>query len=675
MKRRVLVILLALAMLITYIPVVAYADTEAAGDVIAEDQQLTDETAEAVEEPAEQTEPAEDVEDPPAEVTDPVDTAEDPAEEPAEEPSEEPIEEPTEEPEAIELPERPVGPIDIQPINGDKTAGINSGELKSPPQNGWYKEDGKWYYYENGSKFTGPDFFEIGGYYYWFDANGVMQTGWIKEIDAGEIYWHYANSSGVLQSGWVKIGDYWYYFTSDWFDMLTGGQEIDGKYYYFSDKGVMQTGWIKYTDTWTDSDGNTHTDVDWLYANSSGVLQSGWQTIGGKKYYFDPSGFYMYCGDIYEIDGVKYFFSDSGALANGWAKYIYTYESWDTGPKTPYTSWYYTDANGVVQYGWKKIGSSWYYFDSENGYMYYDGYYEIGGKDYYFNGSGALQTGWIKKDWGGGDIEWYYANSSGVLLTGWQKIGTKWYYFEPNYYEMYIGYWVIDGEGYYFDKNGVWVSNPSGWKEDFGYDDWYYFKNGVAVKGWQKISGKWYYFDNAQYPYMYTGYRYVNEDGEYYYFKDNGEWVSSPTGWQQGNDGEWYYFKNGQPVSGWQKISSKWYYFYPSGNEMATGYKYINEDDKYYYFNSSGVWVSNPSGWLKSDGTWMYFSGGNPVTGWKKIDGKWYYFYSDGSMVTGWLELDDNWYYFNSSGVMQTGTLTINGVKYTFKSNGAWDGK
>ena len=51
----------------------------------------------------------------------------------------------------------------------------------------------------------------------------------------------------------------------------------------------------------------------------------------------------------------------------------------------------------------------------------------INNASYWFEASGAMQTGWILKPEG-----WYYANTSGAIVNGWQLIGGCWYYLEGN---------------------------------------------------------------------------------------------------------------------------------------------------------------------------------------------------------------------------------------------------
>lgn len=102
--------------------------------------------------------------------------------------------------------------------------------LKGGTMNGWKKENGKWYYYDNDKKLIG-----------WHKIK------WSKGTD-----WFYFDSKGVMLTGWQKLkwskGENWFYFTPDG-AMVTGVQylEWNGKtdWYVFDNNGVMLTGKAK----------------------------------------------------------------------------------------------------------------------------------------------------------------------------------------------------------------------------------------------------------------------------------------------------------------------------------------------------------------------------------------------------------------------------------------------
>ncbi len=123
--------------------------------------------------------------------------------------------------------------------------------------------------------------------------------------------------------------------------------------------------------------------------------------------------------------------------------------------------------------GWKKTNGKWWY-------QYDDGtwpagrFATIGGKVYYFNGSGYMVTGWKqigsywyffdkstgvrKVGWLYSTGKWYYFNTSGVMKTGWLKQNGKWYYFNKDGV-MVTGTVTISGKSYKFSTDGVCM-NP-----------------------------------------------------------------------------------------------------------------------------------------------------------------------------------------------------------------------
>ena len=80
-------------------------------------------------------------------------------------------------------------------------------------------------------------------YWYYFDANGIMLTGW-QSIGG---YWYYMNSSGQMTTGWQQIGGSWYFLRQTANQYGTGpagsmlantSAYINGKTYYFNASGV-----------------------------------------------------------------------------------------------------------------------------------------------------------------------------------------------------------------------------------------------------------------------------------------------------------------------------------------------------------------------------------------------------------------------------------------------------
>lgn len=200
-----------------------------------------------------------------------------------------------------------------------------------------------------------------------------------------------------------------------------------------------------------------------------------------------------------------------------------------------------------------------------------------------------------------------------------------------------------------------WSARLNGWQT--ANNQTYYYRDGIKVTGWQKIDGRWFYFNSSGA--MLKGWQQIG--GKWYYFIVQGSVGQSGTmltGWQHLSGGKTFYFNSsGAMQTGWQKIDGKWYYFLVQGKAgqsgtMLTGWQKLS--NKWFYFNSSGVMQ----------------------TGWQKIGGKWYYFLvqgkagQSGTMLTGWQKLSNKWYYFNASGVMLTGRQKIDGKWYRFDTSG-----
>ncbi len=187
-----------------------------------------------------------------------------------------------------------------------------------------------------------------------------------------------------------------------------------------------------------------------------------------------------------------------------------------------------------------------------------------------------------------------------------------------------VSFWLLPEEGYRFADtvecsfNGETITSVAA--GDNGERLFRFtFEVLTILTGWQKIEGKWYFYD---------------PDG------------SKHTGWlKSGND--WYYLNaEGAMQTGWVKISGIWYYLNNSG-AMQTGW--VKVSDKWYYLNSSGAMQ----------------------TGWVKVAGKWYYLNSSGAMRTGWQQSSGYWYYLEDSGVMLANTSkTIGGKTYFFNAYG-----
>ena len=280
-------------------------------------------------------------------------------------------------------------------------------------------------------------------------------------------------------------------------------------------------------------------------------------------------------------------------------------------------NWYYAKEENTLYFGWIYLNSKWYYLDGENaGIMAYDEVKKIGDNYYTFDGSGAMQTGWVLRPEG-----WYYADNSGACAIGWRYIRGVWYYLD-GFNTEHPGLMAenctrnIGGSNYYFAAGGAmqtgWVHYTEGW--------YYADASGAQATGWRKVNGVWYYLDGDNvYPGLMLSDCSKEISGNTYTFRASG---AMATGWYQ-NGNDWYYYDaSGLVTSGWRSIKGYWYYLDPADNNKMVAY------------------------------------------GWKVIDNNWYYFYGNGAMATKWLSLNGIWYWLASDGAMKTGWQVANGTWY-----------
>lgn len=190
--------------------------------------------------------------------------------------------------------------------------------------------------------------------------------------------------------------------------------------------------------------------------------------------------------------------------------------------------------------GWFKEQNIWKY-RYPDGRMCMNGWFDINGLWYFFDGNANMLTGWIEV---GGQK--YYLNQGGDMAVGWVRPDNVWYYFRP------------EAEG----QSPVGSMVSSGWRIINGY--YYYFnQDGSLYTGWLEQNGKWYYLnalDNSLQGALFTGW--IRRDGKTYFTDSNGEMVE-----------------------GWYEIDGHWYYFYPGSGEMAHDTQ-ING----MVINSDGIW-------------------------------------------------------------------------------------
>ena len=162
---------------------------------------------------------------------------------------------------------------------------------------------------------------------------------------------------------------------------------------------------------------------------------------------------------------------------------------------------------------WVKDVAGWWYACADGAGYLKDGWFTINGRDYLFNPSGYMATGFLKR----ADGQWVYADQDGALASGWIRDGGQWYYLDPATKVMKTG-WVADGGSwYYLTGSGAMAT---GWVNDGG--TWYYLSaSGKMETGWVNDGGTWYYLSPSGA--MLTGTHVIN--GRTYVFDDSGAWV------------------------------------------------------------------------------------------------------------------------------------------------------
>ena len=272
-----------------------------------------------------------------------------------------------------------------------------------------------------------------------------------------------------------------------------------------------------------------------------------------------------------------------------------------------------------------------------------------------------------------GGFLYFYKN--GNPISGFVQVGKDFYYFSKNDYRAVKGWNSIEGKKYYFNESYHRVNGYV----TIGELTYYFNSKGVLLTGWQTINKVKYYFKSdgsmpdslmkiGSYYYgfnasgkMLKGLKVI--EGDTYYFSTNGRRYK---GWKTVSKSRYYFKSNGKAAVGLTKIG-KYYYNFTKAGKMTK--KWQNIDGKKYYFNSYGRLLT---GWRKI-GSYKYYItvSGGVKTGKQKIGSYTYYFNSEGRLKTGWVhEADDKHMYFNKKGRMLKGWQTISKKKYYFDSSG-----
>ena len=185
-------------------------------------------------------------------------------------------------------------------------------------KDGAYQIGGKWYYFDaDGYTITGFYKPDNCNRYLHPDYKGAMQIGWFQATDR---QWYYADGYGRILTGWQEFNGNWYYLDPDKNGQMLKDEiipdwnglhyvdgwgvmqknrivEHEGKQYYADGWGVIQTEWIQ-------------VESKWYCADDTGAFRTGWYEdpdLGMR--YLDPA---MVVNETRTIDGKTYSFDGYG---------------------------------------------------------------------------------------------------------------------------------------------------------------------------------------------------------------------------------------------------------------------------------------------------------------------------------------------------------------------------
>ena len=421
-------------------------------------------------------------------------------------------------------------------------------------------------------------------------AMGASMTsfaaGWERDDDGT---WHYYDSEDeMVYDEWAKDGSNWYYLDEDG-NMLIDSW-VDDEYYVGEDGAMLVNEWKKtYADE--DMDDPDEDGEHWYYFGSKGKkVVDDTRKINGRTYLFDEDGQMQYGWQ--DIDGEGYYFGGED-------------EGWRTEDQ-----WLWLERSGMVDEDEDEqdqlLGcidddddmcddEGWYWFQS-SGKMYHDdAKKKINGKYYIFNEHGQMLYEWIN---GTARTVGSNAQLDGNLAEG----ATPAVADDMLYYNV-----VEDG------------SRGTGWYEidgavDMGADsdtDWYYIDDGdithagandlavdvtddgkpvYRMRDKIKESGNKYFCFNEK-GQMQTGLQYLQDEGGFFYYDENGYQEDGRVASVECEDDDYtFYFNTSNGKNGLGYTGEKDNYLYFNGKRLEA------DDDYRFYYVDGHVYLVNTKG-------------------------------------------------------------------------------
>lgn len=135
---------------------------------------------------------------------------------------------------------------------------------------------------------------EIDHIWYYFDSEGIKQSGWINNNGL-----YYLDNSGEMKTGWNKIGTDTFYF-NQYGQATVGKKLIDSKWYFFDEKGRLQKGFYEHNGkTFYSDDYGVMVTNEWVkkrshkfYVKADSSIAIGDLFLNGTMEKFDENGYW-----------------------------------------------------------------------------------------------------------------------------------------------------------------------------------------------------------------------------------------------------------------------------------------------------------------------------------------------------------------------------------------------
>ncbi len=557
--------------------------------------------------------------------------------------------------------------------------------------NEWYIPEYRdpYYYGDEGKNYTGLN--EVDGTLYYFDYDGESYRNRSVTTEMGELY--YCDSTGkatkIEKDGWLKA-DGKYLYVKDGKFLKDCVEKIGDAYYGFNYNGIM------YADCqFSIWDSESQCSIYYRAKEDGSLYVNEWYTSNGDVYYYGEGG-KPYFG-LHEINGIQYYFSDSGMLYK------------NRGITTEEGELYYCDSNGnatkIEADGWFEADGKYLYV--KDGKFLTDSVVQINGVYYGFDYDGIMYTNTSFSIW---DYEnnvnnYYRAKQDGSLYVNewFESYATKYYYSEGG--KAYSGLKTVDGKQYYFYHSGevaknycasvdgkniycdnygtVYELNDDGWNKID--DEYLYVKDGEALRNCVvQINGAYYAFGSSGIMYKNCTFNMWSDN----YSEENYYWAS-PSGalytniWSDGGYSIYYYGSDAKRCKGVQTIDGVQYGFDSRGNLVMS--ETLTIDGANYYCDEEGRTDVIPDNqWYKDkNGYWYYSLDGTLLRNCsEQIGNTWYRFDDQGKMQTQGLNVnadgslrintwvyDGDWHYYGEYGqVYVNGIFEIAGATYYFEN-------